>query len=97
MKQIKRLGNSGSPSSTEMLERTPNNKVKDLWLNFKQIPNVSTFKINLSGLDPRMLKYGIYRREFKPELVITKHRLGNCNKFIKHQLIRLRSSGPIKF
>lgn len=72
-------------------------KRRKMWLNFKPLPNVRRFDIIVSNWDKRFLKYDIYKREFKPTLVTTKYRLKGANRFMEHQIRRMRKCDTVTY
>jgi len=72
-------------------------KRRKMWLNFKPLPNVRKFDIIVSNWDKRFLKYDIYKREFKPTLVTTKYRLKGANRFMEHQIRRMRKCDTVTY
>ena len=64
------------------------------------IPNVRTFKVRmLSEYHPIFLEEGIKKREYKAEFDSEKYTNRSINRYLDHQLIRLRKSrtNPAKF
>jgi len=64
---------------------------------FKLIPNVKTLKIELSDFDDIFLKRDIQKRLEKAKLNVGKSNNGHINKYMKHQLKRMRYVNAITY
>jgi len=81
-----------------MQKNSMNNQDKTLWVPFKKIPNVRNFRVELNTWDKIFLRFGIKKR-LSPTFIYEKHVNDKLNKYMTHQLKRLRkhSNNPLTF
>lgn len=80
---------SGNPSP-EIWKEVGSGQGNDLrvWRNFRPLPNVQSFRLQITWWDSIMLKFKI-RRMQDPVMEVINYRNRSVNRYVKHQLIRL--------
>jgi hypothetical protein len=68
-----------------------NPKLK-LWSPWKPFPNVKDFKVELSMMDELFAKFGISKRLDKATMVYSHYKNRDLNRFVEHQIIRMKKS-----
>lgn len=70
--------------------------VKD-WTPYKPFPNITRFRIVVSKLDEILLKAGINKRLDKAGFDFTYYRNRDLNRYVAHQLLRLKRADNSKY
>jgi hypothetical protein len=62
------------------------------WVPWKPFPNVKDFRVELSKMDELFAKFGLVKRLDKATMVYNSYKNRDMNRFVKHQIRRLKSA-----
>lgn len=89
-RMIQNWNSLGGNPATEIWKPIALGKSPDrgVWRNFKPLPNVKSFRLQMKWWDSILLKFKIFKVQ-DPVMEIQRYRNAKINRYIKHQLIRL--------
>lgn len=94
---MKELVNPKSGISPDVMKKDLGN-TREKKHNVKLLPNARKFSIVISNWDKLFALCNIERREYKPNIDITPHTNGHLNRYIEHQIRRMRECrNPLTF